>query len=417
MTLSKLKLSIAAVALAASVGAQAKTTIEVTAWKGAGAEVANFPTIIDNFEKAYPDIKVDFKFISRGDTVTVIPSRLQAGDAPDVMMIDRDFLQVWGSEGQLMDLTDQPFVDRVQEGLQPLLALDGKVHYLMLELSGMGMYVNDDLMEKAGISTYPTSIDSMIDACDKLNNIGVTPMILPANNGGWSPHILVDSWGLANGSELPDQGKIDKINDGRINFAEDADFVAALEALAALRDAKCYNAKISAGTDPWSVGLATFQSGRVAMLPQGLWNITPFTKDGLPENFSLKPFPSARGDNGVMMDYIGPGWAIPVAAKNVDAAKKFIDFWSLDENLKLFVEADTAISPLKNGTDGLPALAKGYVDTRASGNYVAFPLGTWPPELTNLMANDIVSFMLDPKKDAVAVLKGWDEMRDKLNAK
>ncbi|RKF17953.1 extracellular solute-binding protein [Alginatibacterium sediminis] len=412
MRSNKLKMSAVAIAMLIGASAQAATTLEVSSWKGYGAETVNFPAIIERFEEQNPDIKLKMTYVSRNDTATVIPARLLAGDPPDVVMVDRDFMAIWSRDDQLMDLSAEPFVQRIQKDLQPLLEIDGKVHYMMLEISGMGMYVNKDLFNKAGVEAYPTSIDGMIAACEKLNAAGVIPMILPANNGGWSPHMLVDSMALAGLDAKPDQSKIDKLNSGEINFVEDEGFRQAMLALKKLKEAKCYDAKISAGTDPWSVGLSTFQSGRVAMLPQGLWNITPFSNDELPENYEVQPFPTIANDAGVTMDYIGPGWSIPKSAKNVDAAKKWIDFWSHDENLKLFVQADTAVSPLVGGTDGLPALASGYTQTRANGNFVAFPLGTWSSELTLAMADDIVAYMLDTDKDLDTIFKRWDEIRD-----
>lgn len=67
------------------------------------------------------------------------------------------------------------------------------------------------------------------------------------------------------------------------------------------------------------------------MLPQGMWNITPFSNDSLPEHFSLHPFPAVNGTKGIVMDYNGPGWAIPKDSGEVEAAKKWIDFWMNDE--------------------------------------------------------------------------------------
>lgn len=415
MKLNKLAM-FTALALSTSAFA-AKVELEVASWKGAGTEVANFPVLIKKFEQQNPDIKVKLNYMSRNDMVTSIPARFQAGTPPDVIMVDREFVTHWGGNGQLMDIGDQSFVSRIQPDLRPYLGLEDKTYYSMLQVSGMGVYVNDDLLAKAGIKAYPESMADFTAACTVMKSKGIQPMVLPANNGGWTPYIFFLALGLADG-DVPSQDRLEKFNSGAINFSDDQAMKNAFESFRQLIDAECFDPKISAGTDPWSVGLTTFQAGRVAMLPQGLWNITPFMKDALPENFSVHPFPSATGTQGITMDYIGPGWAIPKDAKDVDAAKKWIDFWTHDENLKVFLEADTGLTSLQDGTSGLPSsVASNYLESRNGLHYVTFPVGALPVDLTKDMVNDVTAFMLDPKQDYNLILKRWDDIMKKDLAK
>ncbi|GLT15346.1 ABC transporter substrate-binding protein [Vibrio algivorus] len=385
------------------------TTLEVSSWKGAGAEVANFPTIIERFEKANPDIKIKLNYMARNDMVTSIPARFQARNPPDVVMVDREFIQHWGGNGQLIPLNDQPFLNRIKPELIPYLGIDDKTYYAMLQISGMGVFVNNTLFKEAGISQYPQTIEELTQACTKLDSHGVQPMLLAANNGGWTPFIYFLAMGLAN-NDKPDHTLINDLMSGKKKFSETQSLKNAFEAFRKMIDAKCFDPKISAGTDPWSVALTSFQSGKVAMLPQGLWNIGPFQKDQLPENFSLHPFPSINGTKAISLDYNGPGWAIPKDAKHKEAAKKWIDYWMHDKNLSLYVKADTSISTLKNGTSGIPPLAKPYEDARDAGNFVTFPVGTLSVELGADMPNDITSFMLNPKQDYMKIMQRWDKM-------
>jgi raffinose/stachyose/melibiose transport system substrate-binding protein len=391
----------------------AQTELEVASWKGAGTEVANFPAIIERFEQAHPDIKVKLNYMARNDMVTTIPARFQAGTPPDVLMVDREFVTHWGGNGQLMDLSGEEFISRIQPALRPHLGLGDNTYYAMLQISGMGVYVNDDLMKQAGITAYPETLSEFTATCGKLREQGTLPLLLAGNNGNWTPYVFFLALALADG-DVPSQDRLAKFNSGELKFVDDAAVKGAFEAFRTLIDAKCFDPKISAGTDPWSVGLTTFQSGRVAMLPQGLWNITPFAKDALPENFSLHPFPSANGTQGITMDYLGPGWAIPAAAKDKEAAKKWIDFWIQDENLKLFLEADTALTTLEGGTSGLPMdIASNYVESRNENRYVTFPVGALPIELTDDMMNAVTSFMLDPSQDYNKILQRWDSIVEK----
>ncbi|MCF7352945.1 ABC transporter substrate-binding protein [Vibrio sp. CK2-1] len=401
-----------ALTLGTSTLASAATTLEVSSWKGAGTEVAGFPEIIAKFEKENPDIKVKLNYMARNDMITSIPARFQAGNPPDVVMVDREFIQHWGGNGQLMKLNDQPFIDRIEPSLKPYLGLGDSAYYAMMQVSGMGVYVNDDLFKKAGVTQYPQTIDELTKVCGQLKQNGIEPMLLAANNGSWTPYVYFLAMGLAN-SDTPDPEMINRLVSGEEKFADNASFKQAFEGMKKIVEAECVQPKISAGTDPWSVALTTFQSGRVAMLPQGLWNIAPFQKDGLPENFSLHPFPSINGQKAIVMDYTGTGWAIPKDSKHKDAAKKWVDFWMQDANLSTYVKADTSITTLTNGTNGVPSLAKPYLDARSAGHKVTFPVGTVGVDLGAEMPNDITSFMLNPNQDYNKILQRWDDLAAK----
>lgn len=347
--------------------------------------------------------------MARNDMVTSIPARMQAGSPPDVVMVDREFVQHWGGNGQLMKLNEESFVERMQPSLVPYLGLGDDIYYSMLQVSGMGVYTNDDLFKQAGIESYPENIDELVQSCKKFNDAGILPMLLAANNGGWTPYVYFLTVALSE-SDHPDMNRMNKLFSGEEKFVNDQSMKNAFESIRRMIDAKCFNPMISAGTDPWSVALTTFQSGKVAMLPQGMWNISPFKNDALPENFSYRPFPAVNGTKGIVMDYNGPGWAIPTTSQDVEAAKKWIDFWMQDENLKLYLEADTAITTLKNGTSGVPDLAAPYEEARNAGRIVTFPVGTMPVDLGSSMPNDITSFMLNPDQDYNKILQHWDDL-------
>ncbi|RKF19766.1 extracellular solute-binding protein [Alginatibacterium sediminis] len=400
--------------VASSFSAAAATQLEVSSWKGGASEIANFPEIIKMFEEKYPDIEVKLTYISRPDTTTVMPARLQGGNPPDVMMVDREFMHMWAEEGQLMDLRGEPWVEKMQPALLPEMHHGEGLYMMMLELSGIGMFANMDLLAEAGLTEIPRNIDDLTKACVKLVDKGITPMLMPASSG-WTPGLYTIAIGLA-GDGLPDHSRPEKFNTGELNFAEDEAFIRAVTATKQMADAGCFDAKMNAGIDPWTVGIAGFQSGRAAMLPQGLWNIGPFLKDGLPENFSFGPLPALSGDKGIALDLLGPAWAIPKDSKQVDAAKKWINFWSDDEILNSFLVPESAVTTIIGGRSGVPENATSYVAAREEGYAVFTPEGLWHANVPIEAMNSMTSYMLDLSQDPVDILKRWDDVRDKENA-
>lgn len=408
-----MKLKLTSILLAASAFAHMAqaTVLEVSSWKGGGAEIANFPQIIEQFEKENPDIKIKLTFLSRPDSVTVLPARLQGGNPPDVMMIDREFMNIFAKQNQLMDLSGQSWIEKIKPEIRPYQQYDGKTYFMMLELSGIGLYSNMDQLNKAGISEVPVNKEQLLQACHKLSEKGITPMLMPASSG-WTPGLFTVGVGLA-GEGKPDAFRPQAFHQGQIKFAEDAYYIKAVEFMKEMINAKCFDPKLNAGIDPWSVGLATFQSGRAAMLPQGLWNIVNFDKDELPEDYQVGPLPALSGEYGVAMDILGPGWSIPKDSKNKEAAQKWIEFWAQDDVLKTFLKPESAVTTLVDGTSGVSDKAAAYLKAREAGYAVFTPEGLWAPNVVFEASHSMTSYMLDTTQSPQDILSRWDKIREK----
>lgn len=384
-------------------------TLEVSTWNGGGSEIANVPALVSKFEQDNPGIEVKLDYMTRVDTATIISTRLQGGSAPDVLMVDRQLMQQWGGAGQLLDLRDQPWVATVQPPLRqfmaPIGAPAGAVYMLPLEVIGMGLFVNTDLLKKAGVDRVPTSIAELKVACGKLHDAGIIPMLVPSKDG-WGPATWVTVWTLAPG--IGQAKPLDaEFVDGQKTFAADPGAQAAVRELADLADAKCFDPKLNVGVDTWSVALSEFRGGRVAMEAQGAWNIQRFGANKR-LHFVLAPLPALSGDAGVGMDLIGSSWAVNAATKQPDAARAWMAFWARPENLASFLAAESAFTPLQSGADVMPANAQLYTAAHQAGRVVIEPEGTWSQKLVDAMKTSLTAHLLDIHEDPQAVLTRWD---------
>ena len=73
----------------------------MVSWKGGGAEPANMAEINAAFEKAHPDIELDFSYVPPNDVYQQkLQSQLLAGNAADVIVLaapdDRHLVYHWG---------------------------------------------------------------------------------------------------------------------------------------------------------------------------------------------------------------------------------------------------------------------------------------------------------------------------------
>ncbi|WP_165610510.1 ABC transporter substrate-binding protein [Cognatishimia maritima] len=378
-----------------------QVTLDVTAWKGNEAEPAGLPELIEKFESEHPEIDVELSYIGRLDTDTVIPPRLQGGDAPDVMMTDMPLVKIWGDAGLLKDLgQDNEWSSRIPAELNAALS-SGDANYIMpLEVIGMGNFVNMGLLNQVGITEAPTTIEELKATCGALADAGINPLIF---TGGFSAPLFL----IANGIEGSDVAP-EVLGSGEQTFAENASFNAGIDLIRELQEAKCFDPDQQAGLDPWSTALNEFSGGNFAMMPQGAWNIGAFSQvEGL--DYVFAPIPSAQ-DSGVALDLFGIGWSIAARSDQQEAAKTFVDWFAKPENLQVMLDAESAYSPFDDGASGTPDLAAPYDAARANGGIINYPFALlqWPKPLEGEIWDSLTGFLLDTSKSNEEVLERWD---------
>lgn len=383
--------------------AQADVVLDVVAWKGNDAEPAGLPELIEKFESENPDIDVELTYVARKDVDKIIPPRLQSGNPPDVTMVDSSLVDLWGGAGFLSDFgIDNAWYDNMVPAVRDVMTRDGKIMVFPLEVIGMGNFVNMDLLAKAGIDKAPVTVDELKAACTALAAQDISPMIFA---GGFPAMLYIGANGIdPNGASPAEFGS------GELSFAEDKNFNASLDSVRDLVASGCFDPKLQAGLDPWATAPEEFRAGRVAILPQGAWNIGSFSSiEGL--NYQFAPMPSRFTEDGLALDLVGPGWAIPTDAQNVESAHKWIEFFAQEENLGVFLKAEGAYSPFVGDNNTMPELAAPYTEARAKGSLILWPFSTleFPKPLQAEWEDSITGFLLDIDAPNKKTLQRWDD--------
>lgn len=122
--------------------------------------------------------------------------------------------------------------------------------------------------------------------------------------------------------------------------------------------------------------------------------------------------PSSFTQHGLALDLVGPGWAIPTAAANAEAARRWVDFFAEQANLNVFLEAEGAYSPYLGGKATMPELATPYTEAREQGSLILWPFSTmeFPKPLQSEWEDSITGFLLDIDQPNEKTLKRWDEV-------
>lgn len=162
----------AAVTLAAcgTAGADTRTVITVWSWE------PSMGTVIERFEKANPDVRVEWQNMSGYDNLN---TAIQDGyGMPDVAQIEYYALPQYAVSDQLLDLTDRleggDYASFFSPGTWSSVQLAGRVYGLPMDSGPMAFFYNEDVFSQAGVdATAIHTWDDYYEAAKKLKEIGV----------------------------------------------------------------------------------------------------------------------------------------------------------------------------------------------------------------------------------------------------
>ncbi|MFF1409049.1 ABC transporter substrate-binding protein [Streptomyces sp. NPDC058289] len=292
----------------AGASAKAKTTLNVWfhAYGEAGTQQAAL-RYATAFTKAHPDIAVKVTWVP-GDYSGKLNATLLTDAAPDVFEIG-DFSESLARRGQIAALDEIYGSDRSDFNDNAIagVGVDGKLYGVKMIDDVMMLYFRKSVLSQAGI-TPPTTFDELAAAAKALTTKSGKGLFLGNDGLGDSPILAVRS----NGGDL--------VTDGKVAFGSPQ----ALEALTGLKRLHEDKSLLLGFTTDWWDPSALNQNV-VPMQWCGLWAM-PAVKTALGEDFGVLPWPAFKA-GGTPVVRVG-GWTscINAKSKNVDAAKKFVQW-------------------------------------------------------------------------------------------
>jgi len=342
------------------------------------------PEILDQLDKLAelfheqnPNITVEVESAGT-DYDTVLKVKKASGGLPDIFagVKGADFMKPYINDGILVDLTNEPFMKRVAEAAKPgVTYYDGKIYGLPLDIAGLGVIYNKGLFEKAGISGPPKTVSELKEVIQKIKDIGVIPFGVAFKEDWTLRHMF--SMGQAatvNPTEFAkemDAGKAQFWNDKMNKVFETFDLIAE-------------NCNEKPFESDYLNQTTMFAQEKTAMMTQGLWamqnvfNVNPNIDAGM---FGLPVFEDPNMARlSADLDYsIG----INAKSKNVEAAKKFLDFMTSKAATDIWIaECRLISSVIGTKVDAIGSSValdiKSYID---SGKTYPFGYVYWPPAL------------------------------------
>lgn len=321
--------------------AEGSTTLELLVPSYSDGTKANWETVIKGFEKANPDIKVKLEVQSWDNLEKVVSTKIQAGEAPDIYN-GGPFAGFVGDEllYPVEDVvSDDTFAD-FQDSFIANAEVDGTAYALPLIASARALFVNNTLLEQAGVEA-PTDWDSLLDAATKVSALGggVAGYGMPLGSEEAQAEAAVWLWG--GGGSFGDASEI------TIDTPEN---LVGAEQIKKMIDAGATQA--DPGSTQRSPLMDIFIQGKIGMqvgLPPTVGQI----EDGNPElDYSIVPIPTKDGSPftlGVMDQLM----AFQNDGDKAEAITEFFDYYYAPDVYVPWVQAEGFLPVTKSGSEEL----------------------------------------------------------------
>ncbi len=378
-----------------SAGSATSGTLTVVSWKGGGTDVGGMPAINAAFEKAYPNIKLQFKYVQQANYDTYNNPRLAAGTAADVLMVDRTHMLEYQKEGFLTDLSSQSWVPRMDPSLKPFNQVAGKTYQFNAESVPIALYANTDLLKSAGITSVPKTWTDFLADLKTLQAKKVGGLILP-EKGAW----IGEQLSLLLAAQHVPTGWPQKYDAGTSTF--DPSWGPVVDQVKQLFSEGVVDPKVSLGLDPNVDGIPQFEAGKWAFMIQGAWALTSI-EQASKFTVTLNGFPG--GTTPKAFDFIGSGWGVNSKAKNKAAAETYIKFLTEPKIAAMFLKAETAFSTLTDVTTPSSAAFAPVEAAQAAGDNVVSTVQQLNfPNAEPELQNGIESIFANPNISTSSVL-------------
>ena len=300
-----------------------------------------YKDVVDRFNKDYEG-KYHVTPITTNleEYYTKLNALVASNETPDCFIVSPGpNLDVYVDPGVAADLTDDLKADgwldtfNGGEGAFSQQTYDGKIYAVPLNIAAACVFYNTEMFEKAGISTMPTDWDGLIDACEKLQTAGYTPISISAGTA-WCLSMLAGYLCDAEGVDL------DAIDAGTAHWT-DSNVVTAANKMLELSK---YFQPTAAG-DTNDVATANFYNEEAAMLIQGSWAIAQINGSNpeFEDKCGVFAFPGTNGRVIAKSDSL----AMSANTEHKDAVLAFMKYFTDDTAQKYTAEVGGKIPVTK----------------------------------------------------------------------
>jgi raffinose/stachyose/melibiose transport system substrate-binding protein len=336
-----------------------------------------FQVLIPNFERVYPNITVNATYVPSGTAISLEPTELAAGSAPDIIT---DFpgsetpystYRLWQG-GYLAPFVNVPWAKRSLPLMTSLSKVGPVLYTFEPQIAPYGAFTNDTLFAKLGLKV-PQTFPQLLALCQKAKAAGTSAIILDVSNSAMFIRALAIP--LVYGS---DRHWGAEMKAGKVTFSGSAGWRQALQEYVQMYNAGCFQPGVTGSS----------QQGAEAAFAEGQGLMFPFHSgvkgsiDALDPQFSYSfvPFPSGTSANQTATFlHISSGLSINshASAQNQAAALTFINFVARPKQDALYTQITGGATAYQFQKDQLPSFMSAFSPVVANNRYIVDPAGVW----------------------------------------
>jgi raffinose/stachyose/melibiose transport system substrate-binding protein len=389
-------------------GGSADGKTELT-WAVLTSEKPAIDPVISAYEEANPDVKITATVSDVDNYQTTTRTQLSSGTAPDIIYTwagdgNPMAMTVVQKAGLIVDLSNEPFAEKIPTGIAPVTSLDGKTYIAPITFSGIGAAYNDTALQAAGL-TAPTTWTELLDFCADAKDMGKSAFALAAGtpwNTQLIPYALTPT--LVYG---PDPEFASEMSAGDVTFA-DSEWKTAFDKYSEMQDSGCFQEGdlgttyedalklVSVGDAFGSVQV----NSSIAAMAQG-------AADGT--EFSYLPLPATDDASATRMaGAVGASYAVNAATKNKDAAIDFIDWLASDEGSSVYATAVAGIPAIPSESFEADPLLDTFIQYQTDGKTDPFMDQLWPNSKVQQVHFEVLQQLLAGSLSSEDALKQMD---------
>ena len=382
----------------APAGSANPSSIPAATLKLVAADYGNGPTadnsgqkfwegIVADFNKVYPQIKVNVQVINWNDVDTQIAQMVQNGQEPDIAQGSADYAGVTDKVYPVSDILSPDTLANLLGSFADQGKVDGTEYGIPYTSSARALFYNKDLFTKAGITDPPATWDDLKADAQKLKDAGVAePFGLPLGSEEAQAETLL--WELGNGG-----GFVDSSGKWTLNSAANVETFQFLQGLVSAGLTEPNPGTVDRTAGSW----ADFAAGKVGMT-NGSPSLLPQIKGKV--NYGVAPI---AGKSGALTTTLGVCdwlWAFKTNGEHKEQIKAFLDFAYQDKYQEAFDKLYSLLPVTKSATDAQasnPDFAP-FLKALPTATFYPTTNPAWPAVNTAIKQTIGTALSGDPKK-------------------
>lgn len=366
--------------------------------------------MIANFNRVYPNTKIDVTYADTTQLDAVLKTQIQAGNSPDIVTSAPGSsgtvpVGTYGAQGVLLDVSKRPWEKNIPKFIKDLSTVNGKLLALPMQINVLFVIYNVDLFKSLNLSP-PTTWAQFLNVCTTIKNAGKVPLF-HAGGAIILNNVLAGEL-AANYVFGPGPLWIAKRNQDKVTFAGSPGWKKVMQHILDMKDAGCFSPGVAGVTSSASV-TSNMATGSAFMTMSGGNTIGAATAANPKVNLSTFPIPAENGRKGTYVNvYPGIAFSGIATTQHKKEVLEFLDFMARPKQNALFTKLTHTIAPYDYIKGNLPADFKPEAALIKQGHWRVSTHVTWPTPLEANTLGTQITGLFTGQKTPDDVLKAVD---------